>query len=1488
MEQKAPLTVKLPIMKTHLPKKLLVALLAAMTTGALHAAPVTPQDGEIVTTKENFSNATTGNIFYDGDTIEITEDISKGNLYVRNGEIKFSAGSAEDATAPIITLGNIAVAGNNAVMTFDKANYSSTAALNHVGGVDGNGILNITNGSDFNSDAEVFTIGVQGTQAGNGSEGSAYTNGSYDDEGRGRGDVNITDSTAKLTYRHLQMGEGSLKVDNSTVTVGNKNGGSEYYKGFKATLGTGENTTSDINVTNGGQLSIYASANDNYLGGFSTNYSDGSTANITVDNATLSVANPVHANADKYPEGRAGDTYIGFSFMGELEEYTKNATTNISIKNGGTVNLENHTTHFGYAGMKENGTSVNVTLHDEDSTLNVNSKDIDINEGVTIENKGTINIDTTYALNRMANGELAMSENPVDMYGGSLNNHEGAKINVENDFTVGGAPYGSSEQKAVITNEGDISAREITFDSGSDVTNKGVIATTSGDIYVEGTAKLTNSGTLAGYLNISGDATVSNTGSVDATTYMHGSGAIFNAGDGSTMKRVYLNSGTFNVEGTVTLNSAFTSYYPSEASLVFSEGATLNMQDYTATLDGLTIKLTENGSRTSAVVSLGANGSCSVGEDAAVVLSLADSYLDKLSDAASSVSILFADKEASSTEASITVNESSDILWDIDEESFAWETKDGKTYITGTVNAVTEIQVTEEGELSESITDVADGTQRSVNVKGTVATLSGDNSHTGGTTIDNASLTLSSATAAGKGGITTTGNAGITTAEDVTAELYQPIQNKDGVLTLTGSYDVSALTPDTINETWLDAQLNEGENGFYRHEGSSIQVVENENATIAEISDPSLTHDNGLSYTLDTATGIAVAGGETKWDTYYINTEDHTGTVSEMMTASNNRLEQVEMKAGVLNADASAKVNATGGSIFMTGQDVNLTGTLSGDTHVLVLGTGTITGDNTHTGNTVIAGENAKLTVGSATALGAGTVTLQDHGTLDLNGMAVSNAINVTGCTISRAGNYDGSMEVSGKLTLTDATTAKEVIIRGGSIEGASLRTTRLEVSGEQDGQITSDVTIADQGSIVLNNGAQLNITGSLTLGQGTTLTLAGDGYEAGSIPITWTGTLTGDTSALTLNMNGDYELVQDGDRLVLVEKTTEGEPEEDKPIVEPEEDEPTEEPEEDAPIVEPEAPVAPVFDQATADALAQANWGVYTASRAFVGAVQGQRNNTGCIANGRGTAWGALLGATNSIDSNGIAGGSDTTLYGAAIGVDMKLGKRSVLGVAFGYTDAKVSADGLGDIDQEGGHIALYGEHGLKKFANNSCLSLDWVAATGTTESSYRGSDWEQDHLQLNTRVTWNKKVTERFAYNVFGGLEYFASESDRVQNCKTGSVQNLRGELGLGARYVVKKSGADVYDGKAGLCPAAPACERVVVYGEISYINDMVRNNPSIEVGGLRGSGANPGRQGVGIEAGATFRIGERWSANANYSFNAMDDANEHSLNLGASRTF
>ncbi len=668
------------------------------------------------------------------------------------------------------------------------------------------------------------------------------------------------------------------------------------------------------------------------------------------------------------------------------------------------------------------------------------------------------------------------------------------------------------------------------------------------------------------------------------------------------------------------------------------------------------------------------------------------------------------------------------------------------------------------------------------------------------------------------------------------------------------------------------------ENGFVQDAGrQSIGLSINDTGA-------TVTDADGVEYRYDADKGQYTAAGEIHYDTYYINTEEHGATVSEIAAAGKDKFEQVEMKAGILYADASAKVNATGGSIHMTGQDVNISGTLSGDTSVVVLGTGTITGENTHTGATVIDGESAKLTVASATALGTGVVVLQDHGTLDLNGMEVSNTVYVVGCTISRAGNYKGKMNVSGNLTLTDATQAASVTLVGnGTVSGASLTTGSITKQFAHSAPVdfSCPVTVLEGGDIFIEGDAPLSVAGSLTLGDNVTIHLSDKFTLNDTIIAADSLELTGGSSSIVLE-GTSYELThneEDGE-LVLTEKEDSTPDEEDTPVEE-------EKPEVDTPIVDAgdEAEPAPVFDQATADVLAQSNWGIITASRAFVGTVQGQRNNMGCIANGRGTAWASLLGGMTDISGSGAAAGSDITLFGAAVGVDMKVGKRSSLGVAFGYTDGEVSADGLGDIDQESGHIALYGEHGLKKFANNSCLSLDWVAATGTTESKYMGAKWEQDSIQLNTRLTWNKQVTDRFSYNVFGGLEYFASESDRTMNCKSGSVQNLRGELGVGVRYVAKQGTQPITDGK---CTPAPACERVVLYGEVSYINDMVRNNPTIEVDGLRGNGANPGRQGVGLEAGVTIRLGEKWSASANYSFNAMDDSNEHVLNIGASRTF
>ncbi len=708
-------------------------------------------------------------------------------------------------------------------------------------------------------------------------------------------------------------------------------------------------------------------------------------------------------------------------------------------------------------------------------------------------------------------------------------------------------------------------------------------------------------------------------------------------------------------------------------------------------------------------------------------------------------------------------------------------------------------------------------------------------------------------------------------------------------------------------------------NGFKQDSGR-IAVGLDIGGTLTSVKD-----SDGVEYFYNSDLDRYVAPGTTHWDTYYINTSDHEAKASEIIEARKEAqgddapLPEIKMSAGTLGVNQSVRLTAApavneNGEIVarpvinVSGDDTVLSGStidcatmhasggqisahLHGDTSLTVTGDVEITGENSQTGDTIITGPDATLTIGTDTALGASTVKLQNQATLDLNGKAANNMIEVTGCTVANAGAYVGRMEVASHLTFVGPASARCISLRDkGEIIVDSLHTTTLEALSDKGAArysghtITGDVTIKNEGAIILHSGKQITLSGSLTLSNGVAMVLldAGGEFAVGDILVTCiSGTITGDFSELDFLINNEeqegyrVEISEDRKSVVLAE--------DDKPIVDPGEDE------EDKPIVGPDVPVqpdtAPVFEQATADVLAQGNWGVVSASRAFVGAVQGQRNDMGCIANGRGTAWASLLGGMTDISGSGAAAGSDITLFGAAVGVDMKVGKRSSLGVAFGYTDGEVSADGLGDIDQEGGHIALYGEHGLKKFANNSCLSLDWVVATGTTESKYMGAKWEQDSIQLNTRLTRSKQVTDRLSYNVFGGLEYFASESDRTANCKSGSVQNLRGELGIGIRYVVGK-GAQPATG--GNCTPAPACERVVLYGEVSYINDMVRNNPSIEVNGLRGRGANPGRHGVGVEAGATIRLGEKWSAGANYSFNAMDDSNEHILNIGASRTF
>lgn len=124
----------------------------------------------------------------------------------------------------------------------------------------------------------------------------------------------------------------------------------------------------------------------------------------------------------------------------------------------------------------------------------------------------------------------------------------------------------------------------------------------------------------------------------------------------------------------------------------------------------------------------------------------------------------------------------------------------------------------------------------------------------------------------------------------------------------------------------------------------------------------------------------------------------------------------------------------------------------------------------------------------------------------------------------------------------------------------------------------------------------------------------------------------------------------------------------------------------------------------------------------------------------------------------------------------------------------------------------------------------------------------------------------------------------------CQKGAAMGADWKLAerhsVGARYVAWGT-PTTYDNKTGLVEYR-GCNQPVLHGELRYLNDMVRDNPEVTMDGLRGEGENPGRSGMGLEAGATYRINDCWSTSANYSFNALDDSREHRLNVGASYTF
>ena len=684
--------------------------------------------------------------------------------------------------------------------------------------------------------------------------------------------------------------------------------------------------------------------------------------------------------------------------------------------------------------------------------------------------------------------------------------------------------------------------------------------------------------------------------------------------------------------------------------------------------------------------------------------------------------------------------------------------------------------------------------------------------------------------------------------------------------------DGGAVVSGTIKDTAVSAQ---GGTIKATIEGGTL-TTETGSLVSGNVSGATITANGGMisgtvsGGTLDVSGDALVSGDVTKSE-ITVNGGEISGAIEESTIIANSGTISGAIEGGSLDVSGDALVNGTVTGTEITAKGGEISGAVSGGT-LDVSGAAQVSGTVTGTEITAEGGEISGAVSGgtldvSGDAKVSGAVTgseiTANGGTIsgDITGgsLAMQEDALVSGSVTDTAITTKGG-EISGTIGGTSSLTAMSGMTTlsgsgnsysGGTVvqNGATLVVTEngglgtgdvvvesgatLDMQTDGNAQIEGNLVVNENGTITLNDGSLLEVNGSVTLNSGATIILNGEYDLNAPLVSSSTGTLTMNDVTLVYNDTTMEVALQDG-QLVLV----------------------------------------PKFKQEMANAATASNWGIATASRAVVNAVRGQRSNTGCIANGKGTAWMASLGSKHEIS------GSDIDISGAAVGADMKVGRNSRIGIALGYAEGEVQPAGFSQVDQEGSYLVVYGEHGLKKLSPTSSLSMDWVAAYGMTDSEVGGLKWEQDSLQLNSRVNWNKKVNNRLCMSVFGGLEYFANNSDTVDGMKTGSIQNLRGEIGVGARYVAW--------GTPDMTRHAKGCEKLVLNGEVRYMNDMVRSNPVFRMNNASGMGQNPGRQGIGIEAGATYRIGERWSASANYGFNTMEDSKEHRVNVGASYTF
>ena len=370
-----------------------------------------------------------------------------------------------------------------------------------------------------------------------------------------------------------------------------------------------------------------------------------------------------------------------------------------------------------------------------------------------------------------------------------------------------------------------------------------------------------------------------------------------------------------------------------------------------------------------------------------------------------------------------------------------------------------------------------------IRVTGTGA-LTGVNTHSGGTMLENGTLTISSAGALGSGGICISGNSSLC-LDGFTLELVNPIENS-GNLRLSGCVDATALAQYHA-ATMMDAYGHVGgASGFMQDAGCEVNLLTGGtlNASDAVI----MLH--GQRITPDSR-GYASLPGAMHTDIYTI-TGEHSVSVSAIAAAAGKGMPEIRMDSGTLVVDKSVDTLKVSGGLVQI-QSAWVGGSIGGDARIEVLGDAVLQSANSYSGGTTIAA--GSLLVQHAQALGFGRVCLGSKERemaplLDLNNLAVANHLELVGYSELR-----GLEKFSGSITMQEGA---EVTIQKDEVLNLSAGQTLTLAPG---GNTIHGHVNLDGGTIVITGGA-LTLNGVANFSKPTTLDLSQWDVSSGAVVV--------------------------------------------------------------------------------------------------------------------------------------------------------------------------------------------------------------------------------------------------------------------------------------------------------------------------------------------------------------------------------------------------